>query len=358
MPSVSIIDELETAIKEGSSEDRTRTLRQISDLFLHDANRLNDEQIGVFDDVLCLLVEKIEKTALVELGTRLAPVDTAPIKLIKRLARDEEIAIAAPVLSGSRRLSTADLIEIAQTKSQAHLLAISGRPTLESRLTDVLLVRGDEQVVSSLAKNTGANFSEMGFSRLVERAEGDDSLAEIVGLRKDLPNHSLQELLRRATDTVLQKLLAMVPPERRGEIERIIAKVGKRISKSTEHDYSEAERSVAELVKSGKLNEAALVGFVKRRQKDELVVALARLCSAPINIVGQLVNGHRNDAILLLCKAGQVSWPTAEFILHDRLTGQAALEQIIGLARRDFGNLTLTTAQRTLRFMTVQQTVK
>jgi hypothetical protein len=44
--------------------------------------------------------------------------------------------------------------------------------------------------------------------------------------------------------------------------------------------------------------------------------------------------------------------------LHDRLTGQAALEQIIGLARRDFGNLTLTTAQRTLRFMTVQQTVK
>ena len=358
MQSASVIDELESAIRHGSSEDRTRTLRQISDLFLYDANRLNDEQIGVFDDVLCLLVEKIEKTALVELGQRLAPVDTAPLKLIKRLARDEEIAVAAPVLSGSRRLSTADLIEIAQTKSQAHLLAISGRATLETRLTDVLLVRGDKQVVSSLARNTGANFSETGFSRLVERAEGDDSLAEIVGLRKDLPNHSLQELLRRATDAVLQKLLAMVPLERRGEIERVITKIGKRISKSTEHDYSEAERSVAALAASGKLNEAALVDFVKRRQKDELVVALARLCSAPINTVAQLVNGHRNDAILLSCKAAQISWPTVEFILHDRLTGQAALDQIIGVARRDYGNLTLATAQRALRFMTVQQTVR
>ena len=358
MQSASVIDELESAIRHGSSEDRTRTLRQISDLFLYDANRLNDEQIGVFDDVLCLLVEKIEKTALVELGQRLAPVDTAPLKLIKRLARDEEIAVAAPVLSGSRRLSTADLIEIAQTKSQAHLLAISGRATLETRLTDVLLVRGDKQVVSSLARNTGANFSETGFSRLVERAEGDDSLAEIVGLRKDLPNHSLQELLRRATDAVLQKLLAMVPLERRGEIERVITKIGKRISKSTEHDYSEAERSVAALAASGKLNEAALVDFVKRRQKDELVVALARLCSAPINTVAQLVNGHRNDAILLSCKAAQISWPTVEFILHDRLTGQAALDQIIGVARRDYGNLTLATAQRALRFMTVPQTVR
>ena len=358
MQSISVIDELELAIKSGSSVDRTRTLRQISDLFLRDANRLNEEQIGVFDDVLCLLVEKIEKTALVELGQRLAPVDTAPLKLIKRLAQDEEIAVAAPVLSGSRRLSTADLVEIAKTKSQAHLLAISERATLETRLTDVLLVRGDKQVVSSLAKNAGANFSETGFSRLVERAEGNDSLAEIVGLRKDLPNHSLQELLRRATDAVLQKLLAMVPPERRGDIERVIARIGKRISKSTEHDYSEAERSVAALAASGKLNEVALVDFVKRRQKDELIVALARLCSAPINFVAQLVNGHRNDAILFPCKAAQISWPTVEFILHDRLTGQAALDQIISVARREYSNLTLLTAQRTLRFMTVQQTVR
>ena len=117
MQQLSLIDDLESAIKQGSQESRVQTLRRITDLFLHDANRLNDEQIAVFDDVLCLLAEKIEKTALVELGSRLAPVDMAPIKVVRRLARDEEIAVAAPVLTGSKRLTTADLVEIAQTKS-------------------------------------------------------------------------------------------------------------------------------------------------------------------------------------------------------------------------------------------------
>jgi uncharacterized protein (DUF2336 family) len=354
----SLIADLETAIRQGSPESRAQTLRQISTLFLNDADRLNEEQIGLFDDVLCLLVERIEKTAIAELSNRLAPVDTAPLKLVRRLARDEEILIAAPVLSGSKRLTTAELVEIAQTKSQAHLLAIAERPTLEARLTDVLLVRGDDEVVSSLAKNAGASFSDAGFGRLVQRAEGNDVLAEIVGIRKDLPASCLQDLLQRATDAVLQKLLSLLPAERREDVERIVAKIGKRFGKNSEYDYSAAEATIAALAKAGKLNERALLDFVKNRQKDELVVAIARLCSAPFKIVAQLLSGHRNDAVLIPCKAAGLSWPTAEFILHDRLSGQPGLDQIIMLARRDYTNLSLATAQRTLRFMTVQQSVK
>jgi uncharacterized protein (DUF2336 family) len=356
--SSSLIADLEVAIKQGSPEGRTETLRQISNLFLNDADRLNDEQIAVFDDVLCLMAEKIEKTALAELSRQLAPIDTAPIKIVRRLARDEDIGIAAPVLSGSRRLSTAELVEIAKTKSQAHLLAISERPVLEATLTDVLLVRGDDRVVSTLAKNAGANFSEEGFGRLVQRAEGNDSLAELIGVRKDLPPNFLQELLRRAGDAVLQKLLAVLPPERRGDVERIIARIGKRISKGSEHDYSAAEAVVAKLAGSWKLNDAALMEFVKRRQKDELIVGIARLSSAPIPMIAQLLNGQRNDAVLLPCRAANLSWPTVEFILHDRLTGKPGLDQIISLARRDYTKLSRATAQRTLRFMSVQQAVK
>ena len=358
MQEPSLIDDLETSIKQGNPESRVQTLRRITDLFLHDANRLNDEQISVFDDVLCLLAEKIEKTALVELGHRLAPVDMAPIRVIKRLARDEEIEVAAPVLTGSKRLSTADLVEIAQTKSQAHLLAISERTILEPKLTDALIIRGNQQVVSTLAKNAGAQFSETGFTRLVERADGDDTLGELVGLRRDLPGNLLQELLRRATEAVMKKILSLVPPERRQEIERIIAKIGRTLGRNGGPDYGEAERNIAALVKSGKLDEAALVTFVRRRQKEELVVAIARLSSTPIGIIAQLLNGHRNDAILLPCKAAQLSWPTVDFILHDKLAGQPAIEDIVALARKDYAKLTTATAQRTLRFMNVHEAVK
>ena len=358
MQELSLIDDLETSIKQGNPESRVQTLRRITDLFLHDADRLNDEQISVFDDVLCLLAERIEKTALVELGHKLAPVDMAPIRVIKRLARDEEIEVAAPVLTGSKRLSTADLVEIVQTKSQAHLLAISERTILEPKLTDALIIRGNQEVVSTLAKNAGAQFSETGFTRLVERADGDDTLGELVGLRRDLPGNLLQELLRRATEAVMKKILSLVPPERRQEIERIIAKIGRTLGRNGGPDYSDAERNVAALVKSGKLDEAALVTFVRKRQKEELVVAIARLSSTPVGIIAQLLNGHRNDAILLPCKAAQLSWPTVDFILHDKLAGQPAIEDIVALARKDYAKLTTATAQRTLRFMNVHEAVK
>lgn len=358
MQSLSLIDELEGAIKAGNADSRVTTLRRITDLFLHDADRLSDEQISVFDDVLCLLAEKIETTALAELGSRLAPIDTAPIRVIRRLAKDEEITVAGPVLSTSKRLSTTDLIEIAQTKSQAHLLAISGRTTLAPKLTDVLVVRGNRDVVSSLAKNAGANFSDIGFSRLVERAEGDDALGEIVGLRKDLPGNLLQELLRRATDAVMRKILSLVPEERRHEIERVVAKVGKRFSQNSQHDYSEAERGVAALAAAGRLNDKALMTFVQKRQKDELIVALARLSASQIPVVAQLLNGQRNDALLLPCKAAGLDWPTVEFILHDRLAGQPAINEIIGVARKDYAKLTAATAQRTMRFMNVREAVQ
>src|SRR5271169_4931125 len=179
----SLIAELEDAIKSGSSDKRVQTLRRVTDLFLNDADRLNEAQIGLFDDVLCHLIKRIEIKALVELSGHLAPVDNAPIEDIRQLARNDEITVAGPVLTQSTRLTTGDLVEIAGTKGQQHLLAISGRSQLEEAVTDVLLVRGDREIVHKLARNAGARFSETGFTTLVRNAETDESLAEKIGLR-------------------------------------------------------------------------------------------------------------------------------------------------------------------------------
>ena len=54
----SIIADLELAVRSGSSDKRVSALRQVTDLFLHDSDRLNDEQIKVFDNVLCLLASR------------------------------------------------------------------------------------------------------------------------------------------------------------------------------------------------------------------------------------------------------------------------------------------------------------
>jgi uncharacterized protein (DUF2336 family) len=358
MQHTSLIDELERAVKVGSSESRVNTLRRVTDLFLHDANRLNDEQIKVFDDVLCRLAERIEKAALVELGERLSPVDSAPIGVIKRLAHDEEIMVAGPVLRGSKRLSVSDLLEVAQTKGQAHLLAISQRTSLDPKLTEVLVMRGNQKVLASLATNKGARFSDAGFGKLIVRSEGDDALGEIVGQRKDLPDGLLRELLRRATDAVRAKILSLLPPEKRKFVEEVIGKIAQHISKTAEHDYSHAESCVDALMSSGKLSEESLQMFAQQQRRDELIVALARLSSAPTRTIAELLNGQRNDAVLVPCKAAGLSWPTVKAILRARLGEVPAAHRIIELAQSDYAKLSASTAHRTLRFISVHKAAK
>ena len=218
----SIIAELEEAVKSGSSERRVETLRQVTNLFLHDGDRLSEDQIKVFDDVLCVLISRVESRARAELSQRLAPIDYAPFEVIQHLARDNEIAVAGSVLANSSRLRTSDLVEIASTRGQDHLLAISGRTNLPEAVTDVIVDRGERKVIRKLANNASARFSDTGYSTIVARAEADDELTEILGLRIDLPIKFLRDLLRRATDAVRARLMAIAPPELQEEIKRIL----------------------------------------------------------------------------------------------------------------------------------------
>src|SRR5436309_5317366 len=198
-PAHSIIAELEDAVRGGSSAKRVETLRQVTDLFLNDGERLSDDQVKVFDDVLCLLIARVETRAKAELSKRLAPLDYAPFEVIQHLAWDDEIEVAGNVLANSSRLGTEVLVEIASSKGQDHLLAISGRADLPAAVTDVIVDRGEGRVIRKLANNDTANFSEQGYSAIVARRDGDDALIEILGLRIDLPARFLAERLRSAT---------------------------------------------------------------------------------------------------------------------------------------------------------------
>ena len=73
----------------------------------------------------------------------------APRGLVGQLAREDEIAIAGPVLRRSPVIDEQALIEIARAKGQDHLLAMTERPALSPALTDVMIDRGDRDVVGA-----------------------------------------------------------------------------------------------------------------------------------------------------------------------------------------------------------------
>jgi uncharacterized protein (DUF2336 family) len=352
----SLIPELEEVIQNGSPERRAETLKRITAFFLDGASRFNDDHVRLFDEVFSRLIAEIETKARTELSRHLAPLGNAPVDVVRRLAQDDDIAVAGPVLKQSRRLNETDLVDIAQTKSQAHLLAISGRTGIAEPVTDVLVRRGDREVVRSVADNRDARLSEGSFFTLVDRAEKDGVLAEKVGLRPDIPARLFRDLLLKATEVVQQRLLATAKPETQAEIRRVLAKVSNEVgARAKPRDYSAAMRAVLTLRQEGTLDETTLVDFAKKGQYEETVAALSALCTVPIEVVDRLMGGDRPDPVLILCKSAGWGWSTAKAIIMARPGGHGTSNQGLDTAYANFERLSPTTAQRVMRFWQVRR---
>ena len=363
----SIVDEVEAAIKAGSAEKHLQTARRVTDLFLLSADKCNNEQIELFGTVLERLVRTIEiraladvsaRMALVEMSTQMASVPKAPASIVGILARNDEIAIAGPLLSESARLSDEDLVEIAQTKSEPHLLAVSARWWLKEAVTDALLARHFPAVSRRLVTNPGARVTPAGFAVMLSQAHTDPELAIETGIRVDLPTELRLQLLRNATEAVRAKLLKRAPPHLFEEIRGAIAAVTDGVNRemSVARDFTAARRFVAQLSQSGKLTEAILFEFARQRKYEETVAALAELSHSTIDVVRPLMQSLRDDGVLVPCRVAGLSWETARAILDSRFASGSMAPHELAKAKAQFAKLTADNARRLLKFWQVRST--
>jgi uncharacterized protein (DUF2336 family) len=353
---LSLIPELEDVVQRGSREKRCKILQRLTALFLDGASRYNDAHVDLFDDVFSLLIEEIESKALAELSRHLAPLINAPVNVLRTLANDDDISVAEPVLKLAPRLAETDLVDIASTKGQGHLRAISGRHVLGEAVTDVLVRRGDREVARSVAENRGARISQRSFSNLVKRAENDGILAETVASRPDIPLSTFRALLEQATAAVHDRLIASATPAMRASIGDVLAKVSREVAARVgPRDYRAAQRVVLGLAQANRLNESTLLGFCAERKFEEAVVTLATLAKIQIEIVDRLMDSERFDPVLILCKAANLSWPAvkAAIMLRSAANGMSAFG--LDAAAANYGRLSASTAQRVVRFWQVRQ---
>ena len=152
MPARSFLQELEVAVSRGSAESRQRALWYATDLLI--AGRYTEDEIWIFGEVIGRLEHEIEVAARAQLAKRLARVDNAPVAVINKLAFDDSIEVAGPVLRHSERLDTRALVANARSKSQQHLLAISKRRSISEDVTDVLVTRGIRRLFARSQRTT------------------------------------------------------------------------------------------------------------------------------------------------------------------------------------------------------------
>jgi len=356
--SESLLDELQAALAHGTVARRVETLRRVTDLFLNGAVDYSSDQIELFDDVFQCLMEHIETSAKALLANRLAPIDTAPPLTIRALAFDDLIEVAAPVLSRSERLDDDALIETARTKSQAHLMAISTRRVLSGAVTDVLVLRGNDQVVQSTVNNPGAEFSERGFTQLIDRAEGDDDLATCIGLRPTIPRHLYLKLLAKASVTVRARLEA-ANPQYAAEVPTAVREATRRAHSAPAaitRQTAIAHDLVKSLYEDGRLDEVEVAAFAEAGKFDEANASIAALAGVPVSIAESMMVDTRSEGVMILAKIAGLSWSTVRAIINmrDDLSGMEPAD--LATCKATYERLRPSTAQQVLRFHRMQQT--
>ena len=346
----SYLEELDNAISLGTRETRLQALWHATDLMI--TGQFSDEQIWTFGEVIQLLAQEIEVAARSRLATKLSSFDRAPANVVGRLASDDSIAVAGPLLQHSRVLSSDSLVENARIKSQDHLLAISKRTSLPSEVTDVLVVRGNAQVANSVARNGGAAFSSSGFLHLLKRSENDSILAESLGSRGDIPRHVFQQLIAKASQEVRRKL-QHERPDLADQVKLAVTDVTGSLHLKfgpASKDYFVAKRLAGIVFEQRQLTEAKMLEYAQARKFDEAVVGLSLLCKLPVNITERALTDVTGDLLLVLTKALHFSWETTMALLflaaRDHRLSSRALEG----KRKDFEKLTLDSALAVMEF--------
>jgi uncharacterized protein (DUF2336 family) len=346
------LHDLITLAREPSSERRRELLREVTDLFFVAGDGRQPSELALFDDVLTQLAGEMEEAVRAELAERMADVAQPPRLLIKRFAADT-VSVAEPVLTRSPALSDEDLLEVARTRDQDHLRAISRRFRVPEAVSDAIVERGDDHTLGVLLRNENAELSRAAHEAAVDRAQTNPSLHEAVVDRHSLPPDLLNEMYfvveARLRDRILEKNAAIDPEALDAALEagrkRVAARDG-----ALPADYAVAEAAVRALKAKGGLGAPTIAGFLRNGETTKFLVALSEMADVDFHTARRILERRELDALAIVCKAADFDrslFLTFAVLVLDRDTDAMGRAREYGQL---YADLPRDSACRTVRF--------
>jgi uncharacterized protein (DUF2336 family) len=356
----SLINEVQDTMVSGLTKRQLRALTRITNLFVAGSGRHSKQQIELFDEVFKTLVAVIELETRVKLARYIATMPDAPATLVRAFAFDEAVAVAAPVLSQSTALSESDLVANASTQGQGHLQAIAHRRTISEAITEILIERGEPNVVRTVAKNAGARFSDGSFRELVARAGDDAQLALQVGMRHDIPRHHFLKLLETASAAVCAKILSanrQFADTVQDAVTEVIDDINLEV-RNKSRDHAEAKSRVKRLQNWNELGEGNVHAAARSQNFEQAAMTLSVLACCPIEMAERAILNENPGVVQVLARAAGCSWATVKALLLMRAADRRMSEKDLARAREDFERLETRTAKRVLEFYHERRNVR
>ncbi len=310
--------------RNSSAAGRKKLVSCVSDFAITASRKLTEKESGLIGDVLCHLVEDVEKGVRATLAKEFADRSDAPPELTKLLANDE-IDVALPILLRSKMLKDPELIEIVQLRTLQHRLAIATREHVSKKTSDALVEAGEPEVAVKLLENKGALFSERGMERLVDESERIRNLQQPLLAREDLPPDLAARMYRWVSAALRKHIVnnfdidpAKLDDALKGTVDELLAQVQlaarekKKINVKTLFKYSAAT------------NPEFLVGLLRAGYIPVFERLFADLTKLPLETAQKFIYGPGGEAFAIAAKA--LAMPEEHFQTIFLLSRRARLD--------------------------------
>lgn len=167
---------------------------------------LSDTERGIAEDIFRIMLNDAEVRVREALSINLMESSTVPHDVALALANDVN-SVSLPMLNSSEVLTDSDLIEIISSQNEDKQVAISGRPHVSQSVSSSLVNTGNENVVSALVTNEGADISEATFAQAVDQLGNSEKVQKAMVGRSVLPISITEKLVTRVSDALREELV-------------------------------------------------------------------------------------------------------------------------------------------------------
>ena len=339
---------------EPSSDKRRELLRTVTDLFFDAPDDYNPSEIDLFGDVMGAISSDLETEIRQDIAGRMANLPNPPQNLLNQLAQDE-IAVAAPVLSQSPALSDETLIEITKNQSQDHMLAVTKRPEVSEHVSASIVEHGDDSIVASLLENEGATIDRPTMEQVVERAATSEVLHKPIVNRSSTPSDLLNEMFFVVSSKLKKEILEINENLDEAALDAVIDESHEKFASPDTGLKSPAEKAIDEAEEFRNLNESFLVELLKNRQLAEFLFGFARLTGIDVQTAKRILQDRSAEALAIACKASRFDRATfSTFVLLTDVNQHRTPDQINALMDL-YTQVPIESAQRTMRFWRVRR---
>jgi uncharacterized protein (DUF2336 family) len=286
----------------------TKLARQAPALSAGSADRRRQQARALLDQLVADEVPRVRQA----IAETLKGMADAPVEIVRRLARDAEIVVAAPVLEFSSLLDDAELLALLdEAPASGAACAVARRRSLGPDVADAIGRSDDIDAIAVLLANKTAQVREDTLDALIDRAVDIEAWHQPLVSRPQLSPGATRRLSKFVSERLIATLARRHDLDEATRVE-LSARVSKRLEEST--DDAGEQPGLAEarrLHASGKLDEAAIDRAIERADRPFLCAALALRSGLSAGAVEAIAATHSAKAVTALAWKAGVSMATA-----------------------------------------------